>query len=75
MMRVEIAKGRAFISLKDALKLAGAIPTGGFAKAFLQECEVTVNGARETRRGRKLYPGDAVAWEGRTLTVVGADER
>ncbi len=29
-------------------------------KAFLQDEGVLVNGEREHRRGRKLYPGDVV---------------
>ncbi len=49
------------VTLGAFLKLAGAAATGGHAKALVQEGSVTVNGAVETRRGRKLTAGDVVA--------------
>jgi len=49
-----------YIALGQFLKLADCIATGGQAKSFLQETEITVNGAPENRRGRKLYAGDLV---------------
>jgi ribosome-associated protein len=49
-----------YITLGQFLKLAAVIDTGGAAKWFLQEHEVFVNGDLEDRRGRKLFPGDAV---------------
>jgi len=48
------------IELQDLLKLCGAVPSGGLAKNFIQNGAVQVNGAVETRRGRKLRPGDEV---------------
>jgi ribosome-associated protein len=50
-----------YIPLGQFLKLSGIADTGGQAKILLLEEEVTVNGERENRRGRKLYPGDVVA--------------
>ncbi len=51
-----------FIKLQDFLKFCDAAPSGGMAKNFVQNGEVTVNGETETRRGRKLYPGDVVGF-------------
>lgn len=48
------------ITLGDFLKWAGAVQTGGEAKALIQEGRVRVNGDVEPRRGRKLRPGDRV---------------
>lgn len=48
------------IQLGQLLKKADIIATGGQAKHFLLEVVVKVNGERETRRGRKLVPGDTV---------------
>ncbi|GAA5346740.1 S4 domain-containing protein YaaA [Planifilum fimeticola] len=48
------------IQLGQLLKKAEIIATGGQAKLFLLDVEVKVNGERETRRGRKLMPGDTV---------------
>ena len=39
------------------------------AKNFIQNGEVLVNGEPCTMRGKKLRPGDVVAFAGRELTV------
>ncbi|GIP22388.1 MULTISPECIES: S4 domain-containing protein YaaA [Paenibacillus] len=52
-----------YIKLDQFLKLADCVPTGGMAKALLQEGAVKVNREPEERRGRKLYPGDIVEVE------------
>lgn len=49
-----------YIQLDQLLKLAGLVETGGEAKMRIQAGEVRVNGAVETRRGRKLRHGDRV---------------
>ncbi len=49
-----------FIKLGQALKLAGLVSSGVEAKILITEGEVLVNGEVDTRRGRKLYPGDEV---------------
>lgn len=49
-----------FIKLDSFLKLMGWVGTGGEAKILIQEGQVLVNGEVETRRGKKLYPGDVV---------------
>jgi ribosome-associated protein len=46
------------ITLAQALKAAGLADTGGQAKALVREAAVLVNGAVETRPGRKLVAGD-----------------
>ncbi|QCT31884.1 MULTISPECIES: ribosome maturation protein RlbA [Bacillus amyloliquefaciens group] len=52
------------ITLGQFLKLADVIQSGGMAKWFLSEHEVTVNNEPDNRRGRKLYVGDVVVIEG-----------
>ena len=47
-----------YIKLESLLKLAGAVGTGGEAKARIQDGEVRVNGQICTQRGKKLCPGD-----------------
>lgn len=49
-----------YIKLDQFLKLADCVPTGGMAKALLQDGAVKVNNEQEERRGRKLYPGDII---------------
>lgn len=58
-----------FIKLGQALKLAGIAESGVDAKIMIEEETVKVNGETETRRGRKLYDGDAVEARGISFTV------
>lgn len=48
------------ITLGQALKASDLVGSGGEAKVRIQAGEVLVNGEVETRRGRKLVPGDVV---------------
>ncbi|MFW9263747.1 RNA-binding protein [Nostoc sp. KVJ20] len=57
------------IKLNQFLKLMGIVPTGGQAKLMIQGGDVQVNGMLETRRGRRLVPGDKVTIQGQTLEV------
>lgn len=60
-----------FIKLGQALKAAGLVDSGLDAKIVIQDGEVSVNGEVETRRGKKLYPGDVVEFDGKTIEIVG----
>ena len=62
-----------FIKLQDLLKLASLVGTGGEAKIVIQEGDVSVNGEVCTMRGKKIRPGDTVAFDGKELTVSYAD--
>jgi ribosome-associated protein len=57
------------IKLDQFLKWVGAVQTGGEAKLMIQEGEVRVNDAIETRRSRKLVSGDRVRLNGKTYRV------
>jgi ribosome-associated protein len=58
------------IQLDQFLKLAGLVGTGGQAKIVIQAGEVLLNGVVETRRKKKLHPGDVVTFNGHTLEVI-----
>ena len=49
-----------FIKLGQAIKLAGLVESEVEAKEVIQDGLVRVNGTVDTRRGRKLVPGDEV---------------
>ena len=49
-----------YIKLGQLLKFVSIIDNGSYAKFFLQENEVLVNGEKEDRRGRKIYKGDII---------------
>ena len=57
-----------FIKLQDLLKLANLVGTGE-AKIVIQNGDVSVNGEVCTMRGKKIRPGDTVAFDGKELTV------
>lgn len=59
-----------YIKLGQALKLAGLVSSGVEAKMFIQDGLVMVNGEVDTRRGRKLHPGDVFYFEGNEVKVV-----
>ena len=52
-----------FIKLEQLLKYVNIVSSGGIAKEIIQDGEVYVNGEVETRRGKKLRPGDKVKYE------------
>ena len=62
--REEVRHPQEFIELDQFLKLAQVVSSGGEAKRLIQSGAVTVNGAVETRRGKKLHPGDTVEVNG-----------
>ncbi|MGI6554421.1 MAG: S4 domain-containing protein YaaA [Bacillota bacterium] len=62
------------ITLGQFLKWAGVVQTGQEAKHLIQEGEVILNGVPETRRGKKLQPGDTVGIDGLELIVVQGEQ-
>ena len=67
---MEIIKLREeFIKLGRALKAAGLVESGVEAKEVIQEGLVMVNGEVDTRRGRKLYAGDQVVFDGEEIKI------
>lgn len=58
-----------YIKLGQALKAAGFADSGVDAKFLINEGNVKVNGAVETQRGKKLYSGDTVEFEGNTIKI------
>ncbi len=66
----EVVLRTEWIRLDQLLKRVDAVQGGGEAKVRVQAGEVRVNGAVETRRGRKLRPGDRVEIDGAGFRVV-----
>ncbi len=59
-----------FIRLQDLMKLGNLVSSGGEAKVLIQDGQVSVNGEACLQRGKKLRPGDVVAYGGRVCTVA-----
>lgn len=58
-----------FIKLGQALKAAGLVDSGVEAKIVIINGEVKVNSEVETRRGRKLFDGDIVSYNGDDIKI------
>jgi ribosome-associated protein len=67
---IEVPIDTNMIRLGPLLKLAGVGESGGDTKALIAEGGVYVNGERETRRGRQLFPGDLVEADGEEIRVT-----
>ena len=59
-----------FIKLGQALKAANLVQDGVEAKYVIQDGEVLVNGVVDTRRGRKLYDGDVLSYQGQEVKII-----
>lgn len=58
-----------FIKLGQALKAAGLVGSGVEAKAVIQDGQVKVNHEVELQRGKKLYEGDLVEFQGEQIKI------
>ena len=56
-----------FIKLGQAIKAAGLVESGVEAKIVIQDGEVKVNGVVETQRGKKLFGGEVVEYNGSSI--------
>lgn len=63
-----------FIKLDALLKFANVVMSGGEAKTCILDGLVRVNGEVCTQRGKKIYPGDVVLFEGNELIIRGGKE-
>ena len=67
---MEIIKLRdEYIKLGQALKAANLVEDGVEAKLVIQDGLVKVNNQVDISRGRKLYNGDVVSFDGQELRI------
>ena len=69
MITVNIRETDEFIKLGQALKKAGLVESGAEAKEVIVDGLVTVNKEVDNRRGRKLYDGDIVVFNGMEIKI------
>lgn len=67
-MQVIKIKGE-YIKLGQLIKLSGLVTSGIEAKYAIQNSLVSINGMIDTRRGRKIVPGDIVSFNNKELKV------
>ena len=58
-----------YIKLGQELKAAGLVESGVEAKEAILEGLVLVNGEVELQRGKKLYDGDIVQFDGEQIMI------
>lgn len=66
---MEIVLRDEYIKLGQALKAAGLVESGVIAKDVIQNGLVKVNGSVEYQRGKKLYDGDIVLYDGEEINI------
>ena len=69
MEQFKLRESDEFIKLVQVLIVAGLVANGVEAKAVIQNGLVAVNGEIDTRRGRKLYPGDTATFDGNEIKI------
>ncbi|WP_025434424.1 S4 domain-containing protein YaaA [Peptoclostridium acidaminophilum] len=69
MLKIDITSE--YIKLDQLLKYAEVTSSGGESKIMIQNGEVKVNGEVETRRGKKIFPGDIVEVGGEKIEIQG----
>lgn len=69
METIKLRESDEFIKLGQALKAAGLVDSGVEAKDVILDGLVKVNGEVDTRRGKKLYDGDIVDFNGEQIVI------
>ncbi len=67
---IEIKLRDEYIKLGQALKAAGLVESGLYAKFVIQDGLVKVNGSIETQRGKKLVKNDLVEYDDETIKII-----
>ena len=70
MITVNIRQEDEFIKLGQALKKANVVSSEKEKKIVIQDGLVELNGEVEVQRGKKLYDGDVVSYNGETIKIV-----
>jgi len=62
-----------YIELDKLLKRENLAASGGEARYLISQGLARVNGVVETRKRRKLYPGDLISFNGVEMRVTGSE--
>ncbi len=69
MFTIKIREQDEFIKLGQAIKAAGMVENGVMAKIVIQDGLVKVNGVVEVQRGKKLYGGELISYNGEEIKI------
>lgn len=67
---IEVELTSSPVELYKVLKFEGIAASGAEAKLFIEQGLVSVNGELETRKRRKVIPGDEIDFEDVTLVIT-----
>lgn len=67
---IEVELTSSPVELYKVLKFEGIAASGAEAKLFIEQGLVSVNGELETRKRRKVIPGDEIDFEDITLVIT-----
>ena len=65
----EVKINKEFIKLSQMMKMANLVQSGGEAKQFIMQELVFVNNEICTQRGKKLYKGDIIEFDGTKYVI------
>ena len=68
----EVAIRESPVELYKILKMENLAASGGEAKFLIADGQVRVNGEIETRKRKKIFPGDVVEFAGNRLRIFHA---
>jgi len=68
-MTMKVKINTEYITLQQLLKMTDWIQSGGQAKVAVKTLNIFVNGEKEDRRGKKLYPQDIIKIENKQYEV------
>ena len=69
MITVSIRENEEYIKLGQALKKAGLVDSGVDAKMVIHDGLVELNGQVELQRGKKLYGGEVITYNGESVKI------
>ncbi len=69
MFTIKIRGQDEFIKLGQAIKAAGMVENGVMAKIVIQNGLVKINGEVEVQRGKKLYGGELISYNGEEIKI------
>lgn len=69
MITVSIRENEEYIKLGQVLKKAGLVDSGVDAKMVIQDGLVELNGQVELQRGKKLYGGEVITYNGESVKI------
>lgn len=69
MTHIFYLHGHEHIALCDLLKFCGLADSGGQAKTWIAQGQITRNGVVETRKTAKIRAGETVSWQQAQIQV------